>query len=172
MSGIRPFLRWPDPRLKAVAAPVAAIDDAVRAIWSEMIAAMIAMPGVGLAAPQLGIGRALAVVDPSGSGAQVIRMANPELLWASPEERAGTEASPNLPGVSAEIVRPVAARIGYLDEHGERVETLLHELAARSALHQIDHLAGRLYIDRLSALKRSRLVERYRKQQRQAGRAR
>lgn len=172
--GVRPFLRWPDPRLSARAAPVAEIDDAVRAIWSEMIAAMLAMPGqgVGLAAPQLGISRRLAVVDGTGTGASVIRMANPEVLWAAEEERFGHEASPNLPGIGAEIARPVSIRVGYLGEDGAPQEKLLHALWARSALHQIDHLEGRLYIDRLSRLKRSRLVERYRKAARAVGRAR
>lgn len=135
---------------------------------------MLAMPGqgVGLAAPQLGISERLAVVDATATGASVIRMANPELLWASDETETYPEASPNMPGVSAEIVRPASVRIGFLDETGAAQERLLDGLWARSAQHQIDHLDGRLFLDRLSAIKRSRLVERYRKAQRSAGRTR
>ena len=102
----RAILRWPDKRLRDVAAPVIETDDDIRAIWDEMIEVMEAMPGVGLAAPQIGVMRRLAVVDASDTRGQVIRMANPEIVHASVEARVHRESSPNLPGVSAEISRP------------------------------------------------------------------
>jgi len=159
----RPFLLWPDPRLRRPAAPVDAITDDIRAIWDEMIAAMDAMPGVGLAAPQLGIPLALAVVDASDARGQEIRMANPEILHASIEYCDHEEASPNLPGVSAVIARPRAVTVRYLNDRGEAETRDLVHLWATSVQHQIDHLAGRMYFDRLSRVKRDMLLRRARK---------
>lgn len=159
----RPFLLWPDPRLRRPAAPVDAITDDIRAIWDEMIAAMDAMPGVGLAAPQLGIPLALAVVDASDARGQAIRMANPEILHASIEYREHEEASPNLPGVSAVIARPRAVTVRFLNDRGEAETRDLVHLWATSVQHQIDHLAGRMYFDRLSRVKRDMLLRRARK---------
>jgi peptide deformylase len=86
--------------LRTPAADVEAITDEVRAIWADMIDTMEAMPGVGLAAPQIGVGLRLAVVDASDTRGQAVRMANPEVLHASVQLRDHDEASPNLPGVS------------------------------------------------------------------------
>ena len=160
---MRPFLMWPDRRLRTPAAPVEAVTDEVRDIWTEMIAAMDAMPGVGLAAPQLGIMLRLAVVDASDTRGQAIRMANPEILHASVQPRAHDEASPNLPGVSAVIERPRAVTVRFLNETGEVEERDLVGLWATSVQHQIDHLDGRMYFDRLSRLKRERLLKRWQK---------
>lgn len=159
----RPFLKWPDARLRSPAAPVAGVTDEIRAIWEEMISAMEAMPGVGLAAPQLGIPLRLAVVDASEGRGQAIRMANPEILHASVEMRGHEEASPNLPGVSARIARPRAVTVRFLDETGTSVERDFVLLWATSVQHQIDHLDGRMYFDRLSKVKRDMLLRRARK---------
>ncbi|MEM8790573.1 MAG: peptide deformylase [Pseudomonadota bacterium] len=157
----RPFVMWPDPRLKAVAQPVDRIDGEILAIWDEMLEAMYAMPGVGLAAPQLGIGLRLAVVD-CGEEREPVRLANPRVTWASDTMRPWQEASPNLPGLSAEILRPAPVRVAYLDETGQEVETEFKDLWATSVQHQIDHLDGLLFIDRLSPLKRQRLLNKRR----------
>jgi len=106
----RPFVRWPDKLLRTPAHPVEAITDDIRSLWDEMVEAMDAMPGVGLAAVQLGVPLRLAVVDASDKRGQSIRMANPEVLHASVELREHQEASPNLPGVSAVISRPRAVK--------------------------------------------------------------
>ncbi|TYB80030.1 peptide deformylase [Maritimibacter fusiformis] len=159
----RPFVMWPDKRLRTPAAPVEEIGDETRAIWDEMIAAMEAMPGVGLAAVQLGIMQRLAVVDASEARGQAVRMANPEVLHASVQMREHDEASPNLPGVAATISRPRAVTVRYLDEAGEWRERDFVGLWATSVQHQIDHLNGRMYFDRLSKLKRDRLLARARK---------
>ncbi|MFQ6547201.1 peptide deformylase [Aestuariibius sp. 2305UL40-4] len=155
----RPFLRWPDKRLRMAAAPVALVDDEVRAVWDEMIAAMEAMPGIGLAAPQLGVMLRLAVVDASEARAQAVRMANPELVSVSEESVAIYEGSPNLPGVGAEVTRPASCVVRYLDETGVPVERSFDGMWARSVQHQIDHLEGRMYFHRLSRLKRERLLK-------------
>lgn len=157
---MRPILRWPHPMLRRPADPVAAVTDETRAIWNEMVAVMEDMPGVGLAAPQIGVPLALAVVDASERGGQAVRMANPVVLHASVEPREHEEASPCLPGVSAVIARPRAVTVRYLDETGAEVERDFVGLWATSVQHQIDHLAGRMYFDRLSRVKRDMLLRR------------
>ncbi len=160
---VRPCLRWPDPRLRAVAAPVEAITDQVRAIWDDMIDTMEAMPGVGLAAPQIGVPLRLTVVDASDTRGQVVRMANPAILHASMQLRAHDEASPNLPGVSARIERPRAVTVRFLDADGVTQERDFVGLWATSVQHQIDHLEGRMYFDLLSRTRRDMLLRRARK---------
>ena len=162
----RPFLMWPDRRLRTPAAPVAEVTDETRAIWDEMIAAMEAMPGVGLAAVQLGIMQRLAVVDASETRGQAVRMANPEVLHASVQLRDHDEASPNLPGVWATISRPRAVTVRFLNAAGAVEDRDFVGLWATSVQHQIDHLEGRMYFDHLSKLKRDRLVAKARKAKR------
>ncbi len=139
---------------------VAEITPEVHAIWAEMIDAMDAMPGVGLAAVQLGIPLALAVVDASDARGQAIRMANPVVLHASIELRSHEEASPNLPGVYAAIERPRAVTVRFLNADGVQEDRDFVGLWATSVQHQIDHLAGRMYFDRLSKVKRDMLLKR------------
>ncbi len=160
---VRRCLRWPDRRLRMRADPVAAITDDIRRIWEDMIDTMEAMPGVGLAAPQIGVGLRLAVVDASTERGRALRMANPEIVHASIELRAHEEASPNLPGVSAVIERPRAVTVRWLDESGATVERDLVGLWATSVQHQIDHLNGKMYFDRLGRVKRDMLLRKARK---------
>ena len=103
---VRRCIPWPDARLRRAAEPVAEITDEVLSIWDDMIDTMDAMPGVGLAAPQIGLMLRLAVVDASQGRNKRIRLANPEILDASAVMNEHDEASPNLPGVSARISRP------------------------------------------------------------------
>lgn len=159
----RPFVIWPDKRLRTPAEPVAAITDETRAIWDEMIAAMEEMPGVGLAAVQLGIMQRLAVVDCSEERGKAVRMANPEVLHASVQPRDHEEASPNLPGVSAKVTRPRAVTVKFLNENGEIEERDFVGLWATSVQHQIDHLNGKMYFDRLSKMKRDMLLRKAQK---------
>lgn len=159
----RNILKWPDKRLREAAAPVEAITDETRAIWDDMIAVMEAMPGVGLAATQLGVMQRLAVVDASTERGQVIRMANPEIIDASAILREHDEASPCLPGVSAQVSRPRGVTVRYMDENGVYDRKQLVGLWSTSVQHQIDHLNGRMYFDHLSRLKRDRLLKRARK---------
>ena len=137
-----PTLRWPDPRLRRAARPVTEITDVVRAIWTDMIDTMDAMPGVGLAAPQIGVDLALAVVDASDMRGMVVRMANPRVLHASVDLRPHEEVSPNLPGVSARIKRPRAVTVVFLNDHGTEEQRDFIGIWATSVQHQIDHLAG------------------------------
>jgi len=154
---------WPDKRLRSPAEPVSDLTEAHRILWEQMIEVMEAMPGVGLAAPQLGEMVRLAVVDASETRGQVVRMANPEVLHASVQLREHEEASPNLPGVSAKVKRPRAVTVRFLNEHGEIEERDFVSLWATSVQHQIDHLNGRMYFDRLSKVKRDMLIRKARK---------
>lgn len=170
VAGHRPYVRWPDPRLKAVAEPVTVVDDAVREIWDEMVRAMVAMPGIGLAAPQLGIGRRLAVVDASVDVNETVRLANPVIVEASERTRVQREGSPNIPGVYADVTRPAEVKVSYLDEQGRPSAKLFAGAWAQSVQHQIDLLDGLMFVDRLSPLKRQRLVQGYLKAQKKARR--
>ena len=160
---IRPFVPYPDKRLKTVCEPVEAVTDEVRGIWADMVETMDAMPGVGLAAPQIGVMLRLAVLDCSEERGQAILLANPEVLHASAKLREHEEASPNLPGVSAVIKRPRAVTVRFLNADGEVEEKDFVGLWATSVQHQIDHLNGRMYFDKLSKVKRDMLLRKARK---------
>ncbi len=160
---IHPFVPYPDKRLKTVCAPVDAVTDQVRAIWTDMVETMDAMPGVGLAAPQIGVMLRLAVVDCSEERGQAVLLANPEVLHASVKLREHEEASPNLPGVSAVIKRPRAVTVRFLNAVGQVEEKDFVGLWATSVQHQIDHLNGRMYFDNLSKVKRDMLLRKARK---------
>lgn len=160
---IRPYVPYPDKRLKTVAAPVEAVSDEVRAIWVDMVETMDAMPGVGLAAVQIGVMQRLAVVDCSEARGQAVKMANPEILHASAVMREHDEASPNLPGVSAVIARPRAVTVRFLNEAGAVEERDFVGLWATSVQHQIDHLNGRMYFDNLSKTRRDMLLRKAKK---------
>lgn len=161
---IRRCIPWPDARLRTPAAPVEAITPEIHALWQDMIDTMEAMPGVGLAAPQIGVSLRLAVVDASDSRGQPLRMANPEILHASVQLRSHDEGSPNLPGVWASIERPRAVTVRFLNDQGALDERDLVGLWATSVQHQIDHLNGKMYFDHLSKVKRDMLIRKARKQ--------
>ena len=156
----RRILQWPDRRLQTVCAPVERITDEIRAIWDDMIDTMDAMPGqgVGLAAPQIGVMLELAVVDVTPDRSRRILLANPSVLSASDEMVRGTEASPCLPGVSAEIMRPKSVTIRFLNADSMIDRCDFDGLEARSVQHQIDHLAGKMYFGRLRPVKRDMLL--------------
>ena len=154
----RRCIPWPDPVLRTPAADVVSLTDEIRAIWADMIDTMEAMPGYGLAAVQIGVPLRLAVVDASEARGQAVRMANPVVLHASVQLREHAEASPNLPGVSAVIQRPRAVTVRFLNADGAVEERDFVGLWATSVQHQIDHLAGKMYFDHLSPLKRKMLI--------------
>lgn len=157
---VRKILKWPDKRLRTAASDVPEITDEIRAIWRDMVETMDAMPGVGLAAPQIGVMLRLAVVDTSEARNKRILLANPEVVDASAIMNVHEEASPCLSGVSAKISRPRGVKVQYMDENGAVVERDFVGLDATSVQHQIDHLAGKMYFDRLSKMKRDMLIKR------------
>ncbi len=159
----RAAILWPDRRLRTPAAEVAEIMDEIHCIWDEMIEIVEAMPGVGLAAPQIGVMLRLAVVDASAERGRAVRMANPEILHASDQLAEGVEASPCLPGLSAKIQRPAEVSVRFLNQDGVIDRRDFDGHWARSVQHQIDHLNGRMYFDNLSTLKRDMLLRKARK---------
>ena len=163
---IRTCVPWPNPVLRSAAADVAEITPEVRAIWADMVDTMEAMPGYGLAAVQIGVALRLAVINSSDERGKAVLMANPMILHASGQMRTHEEASPNLPGVSAIVSRPRAVTVRYMNDAGKMEDRDFVHLWATSVQHQIDHLAGRMYFDHLSSLKRSMLVAKSQKLQR------
>ena len=161
--GVRRCLAWPDPRLRRPAEAISEITEDIHALWQDMIDTMEAMPGVGLAAPQIGKMLRLAVIDASEARGQAICMANPQVLHASIELRSHEEASPNLPGVSAQIKRPRAITARFLDSQGALQTEDFVGLWATSLQHQIDHLNGKMYFDHLSKTRRDMLLRKARK---------
>ncbi|AVW92272.1 peptide deformylase [Celeribacter baekdonensis] len=159
----RPFIPYPDTRLKTVVPPVAEITDEIRLIWDDMIETMDAMPGYGLAGPQIGVMMQLAVVDCSDERGKAVRMANPKVLHASVQPRDHEEASPNLPGMSAVVTRPRAVTVQFLNEAGEIEERDFVHLWATSVQHQIDHLNGKMYFDHLKPVKRQMFLKKAKK---------
>ena len=151
---VKTFLKWPDKRLRTRARDIAEITNDINLIWDDMIDTMNAMPGIGLAAPQIGIDLRLAVVDASESRDKAIKLANPEILQSSVEYSETEEASPNLRGMSAKIKRPKKVTVRFLNKDGFIDRKDFTGLWPTSVQHQIDHLNGKMFFDRLSTVKR------------------
>lgn len=133
-----------DPILRRKCKPVERVDQKVRDIFDRMLETMYAAPGVGLAAPQVGISRRLIVID-VGDGP--IKLANPKVTFLSDEEELGMEGCLSYPGLEGEVWRCSKVRLSGLDENGQRVSYEGEGLFARCAQHECDHLDGRVYID-------------------------
>ena len=155
---VKTFLKWPDKRLRIRARDIAEITDDIILIWDDMVDTMNAMPGIGLAATQIGIDLRLAVVDASESRNKPIKLANPEILQSSIEYSETEEASPNLRGISAKIKRPKKVTVRFLNKDGFIDRKDFKGLWATSVQHQIDHLNGKMFFDRLSKVKRDILL--------------
>ncbi|MGE0118864.1 MAG: peptide deformylase [Dongiaceae bacterium] len=150
----------PDPRLKIKCAPVDKVDASVRKLMDDMLETMYAAPGVGLAAPQVGVAKRVIVVDAAAKGEppQPYRMANPEIVWASDEDNTYNEGCLSLPEHYADVVRPKAVRVRYLDHENEIRELEADGLLATCVQHEMDHLDGILFVDHISALKRNMIL--------------
>ncbi len=165
---IRPIVKFGDPVLHAAAAPVDRIDDSIRSLLDDMIATMYAAPGIGLAAPQVGVPLRVIVIDLSvgEDPSQVIRLVNPELVEREGEQK-HEEGCLSVPGYGGSPTRPARVVVRGLDQDGrERVHTGT-ELLARAFCHEIDHLDGLLFVDRLSPLKRDLMRRKLRKRARE-----
>ena len=161
---VKNFLKWPDKRLRAKAQAVVEITDDITSIWVDMIDTMKAMPGIGLAAPQIGVDLRLAVVDASEARNRPIKLANPEILQSSLEYSEIEEASPNLSGISVKIKRPKKVTVRFLNKDGFIDRKDFTGLWATSIQHQIDHLNGKMFFDHLSKVKRDILLRKVKKQ--------
>ena len=158
----------PNPTLKARAQPVKPADwDTLRALIPRMFATMYQAPGIGLAAPQIGLGLRLVVIDlaPDDKN-QPHSLINPEIVAASDELATREEGCLSLPGQYADIPRPARVTVRYLDETGAKRQIEADGLLAACLQHEIDHLDGILFVDHLSALKRNMIMRRLAKEQR------
>ena len=161
-----PILFVPDPRLRAKAKPVGAGDaDRVRDLSARMLATMYAAPGIGLAAPQVGEGLRLVVIDLQKDEARdPVVLVNPEVVAESPETATREEGCLSLPGQYADVTRPARVKVRYFDLEGAKKEIEGDGLMAACLQHEIDHLDGVLFVDYLSALKRNMLLRKLAKE--------
>lgn len=161
---IREILKYGAPELERESPPVERFDDELKSLAEDMLETMYAAPGVGLAAPQIGINIRLAVVDVTGGreeGHQLI-LVNPRVVWQEGSQR-DEEGCLSIPGFSAMVTRPMRVRVEALDLTGKAHEIEASELLARALCHEIDHLDGVLYLDRISPLKRDLIKRKIRK---------
>jgi peptide deformylase len=165
---VLPILTLPDPVLRKKAKPVERIDAELRRLMDDMLATMYDAPGIGLAAPQVGVLRRLVVMDPAKDEApkSPLVMINPEILERSEEMRTHEEGCLSIPDFTAEIERPARTRVSYIDREGKKREAELEGIWSTLVQHEIDHLNGVLFIDYLSRLKRDMVVRKFTKQKR------
>jgi peptide deformylase len=167
---ILPIITAPDPRLKLKAKPVAAVDDAIRRLMDDMLETMYLAPGIGLAAPQVGVAKRVLVLDVAGEGEEPapLKIANPEILWRSEDLATYSEGCLSLPEHYADVTRPAEIKLRYLDYQNEIRELHAKGLLATVIQHEMDHLEGTLFVDHISALKRNIILRKLAKVKRQA----
>jgi peptide deformylase len=162
---IRPIIRYPDPRLAQPAELVTLFDGELRELASDLLETLHAAPGIGITAPHVGISLRVVVLDLDPEGARTY--VNPEIIWASPEMIALREGSVSMPGLHDDIQRHAQVRISYRDIDGHSQTEQSEGLRAVCHQHEIDQLNGMFWIQRLSRLKRERLIKRFEKLSRQ-----
>jgi len=163
---VRPIITLPDPLLRKASAPVERVDADLLELADDMLEAMYAAPGVGLAAVQVGVPIRLIVLDTAKDGAspKPLVLINPEIVALGSELRQHEEGCLSIPDVRVDIERPSSLVVRYLDREGRPQELAAEGLLATAIQHEIDHLNGRLIIDFLSRLKRDIIVRRFKKQ--------
>ena len=161
----------PDPRLKEKAKPVASVDAGVRKLMADMLETMYAAPGIGLAAPQVGVLKRVIVLDAAREGhtPEPYKMANPELTWVSDDDIVYNEGCLSLPDHYADVARPAAIKVRYLDEQNEIRELHAEGVLAVCIQHEMDHLDGILFVDHISALKRNMILRKLLKAKKTGG---
>jgi len=150
------ILEHPDPRLRRRAAPVDAVDEGVRRLVDDLLETLYATNGIGLAATQVGVHRQVVVIDVSGTRNQPQVYINPQVLAGSAPGLV-EESCLSVPGVVAQVQRATRLRVRHLDREGRAHERTLEMLPAVCLQHELDHLQGKLLVDRLSWLARLRL---------------
>ena len=168
---ILPILCYPDPRLHKIAQPVAVVDERVRAIVDDMFATMYDASGIGLAATQVDVHERIVVIDVSEERDQPLVLINPEIVWASDETRMGDEGCLSVPGIYDGVERALAVHVRALDAQGQSRVIEADGLLAVCIQHEMDHLMGKVFVEYLSPLKRTRIKTKLLKQQKQAARA-
>jgi len=161
------ILRYPDPRLHRIAAPVAKVDDGIRKLVVDMAETMYAAPGVGLAATQVDVHKQVIVIDTSETHDKLLTLINPEIVAASGESDC-EEGCLSVPGIYEKIARAERIVVCALDAHGESYTMEADGLLAVCIQHEMDHLKGKVFVDYLSRLKQTRIRAKLQKQQRQS----
>jgi peptide deformylase len=165
---IHHILTIPEPVLRTKAKLIERVDAELRRLMDDMLETMYDAPGIGLAAPQIGVSRRLIVMDPAKDDAPKtpLIMVNPEILDRSEEMRLHDEGCLSIPDFTAEIERPAKTRVAFIDREGKEQEVELEGIWSTLVQHEIDHLNGILFIDYLSRLKRDMVVRKFTKQKR------
>ncbi len=169
----RNILIHPDPRLKKVCAPVADITDDLCKLADDMLETMYDAPGIGLAAPQIGVLDRLIVVDcvkEEGEAPRPLVMFNPEVIASSDETNVYEEGCLSIPEQYAEVTRPKTVDVTWLDRDGNLQQETFDDLWATCVQHEIDHLNGKLFIDYLKPLKRQMITRKMQKLKREKAR--
>ena len=157
---------YPHPILKKKASEVEAVDDELRKFLDDMLETMYHAVGVGLAAPQVGVSKRIVVIDISHDDEDKmdpLYMVNPKIVWKSEEKVCGEEGCLSVPEQKAEVERFAAVKVEYLDYHGNKQILEAEDFLAIAVQHELDHLDGILYIDRISRLKRQMLLKKLQK---------
>lgn len=161
------ILHYPDPRLRTKAKPVQSVDDTVKALVADMFETMYDAPGIGLAATQVNVHKRVLVIDISDTRNDPVCLINPEILESSGNEEM-EEGCLSVPDVYETVERAERIKVRALDLEGKVIEFETAGLLAICIQHEIDHLDGKLFVDRLSQIKRSRIRKKFEKSQRQA----
>ena len=159
------IIRFPDPRLRLKAETITVIDDGVRVLAQDLTETMHAAPGIGITAPHIGVLKRLVVIQLESDPAPMVYI-NPQIVWTSPNMTRHMEGSVSMPGVNDEIERHARVRVRFTGLDGQEHEEEAEGLMAVCLQHEIDQLDGIFWIDRLSKLKRDRLIKRFEKLQR------
>ncbi len=168
---VLPILVAPHPVLKKKCEPVETVTPELKSLMADMLETMYAAPGVGLAAPQVGVSKRILVVDCArrDEDPSPIMMANPEIVWESEELATYEEGCLSFPEQYADVNRPAECHVKYLDENNEEQLLKADGLLATCVQHEIDHLEGIVFVDHISIVKRGIIMRRLKKQQRQKG---
>jgi peptide deformylase len=156
-------LCYPDPRLHKVAKPVEQVDARIKKIVADMADTMYEAPGVGLAATQVDIHERIVVIDVSEEQNQLMVFINPEIIWSSPEKKSWREGCLSVPEFYDEVERPAQVRVKALDVDGKAFELDADGLLAVCLQHELDHLQGKVFVEYLSILKRTRVSQKLKK---------
>lgn len=159
---MRPIIRYPDPRLRERASAILAFDARLQELADDLLETMRAAPGVGITAPHIGVMERLVVIQIETGEAPMVYV-NPTMVWASPERIRHMEGSVSMPGVTDEVERHASIRVAYQRLDGAPAEEGAEGFLAVCLQHEIDQLDGIFWIDRLSRLKRERLIKRFEK---------
>ena len=161
------ILHYPDPRLQTVARPVAEVDARIQRLVEDMIETMYASEGIGLAATQVDVHERVIVIDVSESRDQALVLINPEITWRSEDRVMAEEGCLSVPAVYDVVQRHARVNVSALDRAGQPFALETAELLAVCVQHEMDHLLGKVFVDYLSLLKRSRIRSKLLKRQRE-----